>query len=310
MSQRWTASDIPDLTGRVAVVTGANPGLGLETTRALARRGARVVMACRSRDRAEAARASVLADVPAADLAIELLDLASLDSVRAFAEAFSEDRLDILVCNAGIMAIPRSETADGFETQFGVNVLGHFALAGRLLPRLLATNGSRTVWLSSMAAWPGKIRFSDLQGSTSYGRWSAYNQSKLADLMLGLEMNRRLQLAGTASLALAAHPGLSNTELQAASVAKNGSKVEGAFYDVFMDRVAMTASQGAEAQLRAATDPLARGGAFYGPRFRMRGGATEVAPPKQALDAAARTRLWTACEGLTGVSFLSNAVPV
>ena len=185
-------------------------------------------------------------------------------------------------------------------------MLGHFALAGRLLPRLLATDGSRTVWLSSMAAWPGTIRFSDLQGTTSYGRWSAYNQSKLADLMLGLEMNRRLQHAGAASLALVAHPGFSNTELQTTSVAKNGSKVEGFFYDVFMGRLAMSPAEGAEAQLRAATDPAARGGAFYGPRFRMRGPAVEVAPPKQALDAAARTRLWAACEALTGVSFLTD----
>jgi len=287
------------------VVTGANSGLGLETTRALARKGARVVMACRSRDRAQAARADVLADIPEADLVIGSLDLASLDSVRAFAEGFSEKRLDLLVCNAGIMAIPRSETADGFETQFGVNVLGHFALAGRLLPRLLATDGSRTVWLSSMAAWPGKIRFSDLQGAKRYGRWSAYNQSKLADLMLGLDMNRRLQAAGAASLAMVAHPGFSNTDLQTTSVAKNGSKVEGLFYDVFMDRVAMSAAEGAEAQLRAATDPQARGGAVYGPRFRMRGPAVEVAPPKQALDAATRARLWTACEEATGVAFLS-----
>ena len=133
-SRPWTAADIPDLSGRTAVVTGANSGLGLETTRELARKGARVVMACRSRDRAERARDDVRRDVPDADLSVELLDLASLDSVGAFAERFGDGRLDVLYCNAGIMAIPRSETDDGFETQFGVNVLGHFALAGRLLP--------------------------------------------------------------------------------------------------------------------------------------------------------------------------------
>ena len=308
MARHWSPSDIPDLTGRTAVVTGANSGLGKETTRELARKGARVVMACRSEDRARRARAEILRDVGEADVVVELLDLASLDSVRQFAETVRStyDRLDVLYCNAGIMAIPRSETADGFETQFGVNVLGHFALVGRLLPLLEATEGSRTVWLSSMAAWPGKISFSDLQGERSYGRWRAYNQTKLADLMLAYEMNRRLQDAGSSSVALAAHPGLSNTDLQSTSVEKNGSKIEGLAYSLLMDRLAMTPLQGALPQLRAGTDPRARGGAFYGPRYRMRGHAVEVNPPTQALDAKVRARLWAACEDLTDVSFLSE----
>ena len=306
MARRWSPHDIPDLTGRTAVVTGANSGLGKETTRELARKGARVVMACRSETRAREAAADIRRDVPGADLAIEILDLASLESVRGFAERFASgaDRLDLLYCNAGIMAVPRSETADGFEMQFGVNVLGHFALVGRLLPLLLSTEGSRTVWLSSMAAWGGKISFSDLQGEKSYGRWSAYNQSKLADLMLAYEMNRRLQDAGASSLALAAHPGLSNTDLQSTSVEKNGSKLEGFFYSLTMDRIAMTPLQGALPQLRAGTDPRARGGAFYGPRYKMRGHAVEVNPPTQALDAKIRARLWRTCEDLTGVAFL------
>ena len=305
----WTAANIPDLSGRTAVVTGANSGLGKETTRELARKGARVVMACRSRERAEEARAEIEADVPIANLEIETLDLARLDSVRDFAERFAAEngRLDLLVLNAGVMAIPRSETEDGFETQFGVNVLGHFALAGRLLPLLTATEGSRTVWLSSMAAWSGTVDFGDLQGRRAYGRWKAYNQTKLADLMLGIEMNRRLQGAGEAAIALTAHPGLSNTELQTTSVEQTGSKVEGALYDVFMDRVAQSAAAGAEPQLRAGTDPLARGGAFYGPRYYVRGRAVEVNPPRAALDGRTRARLWTACESLTGVSWLSEA---
>ena len=316
MARHWSTQDIPDLTGRTAVVTGANSGLGKETARELARKGARVVMACRSQRRAQEAADDIRRDVPEADLAIEILDLASLDSVRAFAErlasgdghpASGADRLDLLYCNAGIMAIPRAETEDGFEMQFGVNVLGHFALVGRLLPLLLATEGSRTVWLSSMAAWGGKISFSDLQGEKSYGRWSAYSQSKLADLMLAYEMNRRLQDAGEASVALAAHPGLSNTDLQSTSVEKNGSRLEGLFYSLTMDRIAMTPLQGALPQLRAGTDPRARGGAFYGPRHKMRGHAVEVNPPTQALDAKIRARLWRTCEALTGVAFLSES---
>ena len=308
MARPWSASDIPDLSGRTAVVTGANSGLGKATTRELARHGARVVMACRSRDRADEARADLLADVPRADLPIEILDLASLDSVAAFAERFTAEhgRLNLLYCNAGIMAIPRGETADGFEMQFGVNVLGHFALIGRLLPVLTATEGSRVVTLSSMAAWSGKIHFDDLGLERSYGRWKAYNQSKLADLMLAFELDRRLHERGETTKALAAHPGLSNTDLQTTSVSKNGSKAEELFYSLTMDRIAQSAAEGAEPQLRAGTDPLARGGAFYGPKYFLRGRAVEINPPKAALDAAARARLWEACETLTGVAFLSD----
>ncbi len=308
MSQPWSTSDIPNLSGRTAVVTGANSGLGKETTRELARHGARVVMACRSRDRAEQAHAEILADVPDADLVIELLDLASLASVADFAERFTSeyDRLDLLYCNAGIMAIPRGETKDGFEMQFGVNVLGHFALVGHLLPILLATENSRIIALSSMAAWSGKLHFDDLNLERSYGRWKAYNQSKLADLMLTFELDHRLHERGETTKALAAHPGLSNTDLQTTSVEKNGSKIEELLYGLTMDRIAQTAAQGAEPQLRAGTDPLARGGAFYGPKHYFRGRAVEVNPPKAALDAAARARLWEACEQLTGVSYLSN----
>src|SRR6056297_1548457 len=222
MPRPWSPLDMPDLSGCTSVVTGANSGLGKATARELARRGARVVMACRSRDRAEEAQADLLADVPGADLPIELLDLASLSSAEAFAEQFADayGQLDLLYCNAGIMAVPRGETEDGFEMQFGVNVLGHFALIGHLLPMLLDTEDSRVVTLSSMAAWSGKIYFDDLNLERSYGRWKAYNQSKLADLMLALELDRRLQTRGATMKALAAHPGLSNTDLQTTSVSK------------------------------------------------------------------------------------------
>ena len=308
MPRPWSPFDMPNLSGRTAVVSGANSGLGKATARELARRGARVVMACRSRDRAEEAQADLLADVPDADLPIELLDLASLASVEAFAERFADeyDKLDLLYCNAGIMAVPRGETEDGFEMQFGVNVLGHFALIGRLLPVLLDTEGSRVVTLSSMAAWSGKIYFDDLNLQRGYGRWKAYNQSKLADLMLALELDRRLQTRGATTKALAAHPGLSNTDLQTTSVSKNGSKAEELFYSLTMDRIAQTPDRGAEPQLRAGTDPLARGGAFYGPKYFLRGHAVEISPPRAALDARARVQLWDACEQLTGVAALSD----
>lgn len=302
----WTADDIPDLSGRTAVVTGANSGLGLETTRELARHGAHVIMACRSEDRARRARAEIRQDVPDAKLDVHILDLASLDSVRQFAEDLGPDAVDLLYCNAGIMAIPRSETADGFETQFGVNVLGHFALVGRLLDRLLAAENGRVVWLSSMAAWSGKISFRDLQGEKSYGRWTAYNQSKLADLMLALDMNRRLQAAGETTISVAAHPGLSNTNLQSTSADKSDSVIEKALYSLGMDRIAMTAAEGALPQLRAGTDPFARGGAFYGPDHKMRGTPVEVNPPERALNPGVRAHLWHVCEQLTGVSFLSD----
>jgi NAD(P)-dependent dehydrogenase (short-subunit alcohol dehydrogenase family) len=308
MPRPWSPFDIPDLSGRTAVVTGANSGLGKATARELARRGARVVMACRSRDRADEAQADLLADVSGADLPIELLDLASLASVAAFAERFEDGygQLDLLYCNAGIMAVPRGETEDGFEMQFGVNVLGHFALIGHLLPILLDTEDSRVITLSSMAAWSGKVYFDDLNLERSYGRWKAYNQSKLADLMLALELDRRLQERGATTKALAAHPGLSNTDLQTTSVSKNGSKAEELFYSLTMDRIAQTPAEGAEPQLRAGTDPLARGGAFYGPRYFLRGRAVEISPPRAALNARARVRLWDACAHLTGVTALSD----
>ena len=304
----WTAADIPDLSGRTAVVTGANSGLGLETTRELARKGARVVMACRNEDKAERARAEVRRDVPDATVDVEILDLASLDSVRDFAGRFGDayERLDVLYCNAGIMAIPRGETEDGFETQFGVNVLGHFALTGLLLDALLDTDGSRVVWLSSLAAWNGTIAFGDLQGRESYGRWSAYSQSKLGDLLLALEMNRRLQNAGTATLSVAAHPGFSSTNLQTTSAEESDATVEKFLYDYGMGRIAMSQAEGALSQLRAGTDPFARGGAFYGPSGGMRGKPVEVNPPKKALDMGVRAHLWAECERLTGVSMLSD----
>ncbi|HUH80984.1 MAG TPA: oxidoreductase, partial [Solirubrobacteraceae bacterium] len=200
MSSHWTADRIPDQAGRTAVVTGANSGLGLETARELARHGARVVLACRDTVKGERALHEILSSAPGARVEVEFLDLASLDSIRDFAEALSGtlEGIDLLINNAGVMASPRRLTADGFELQLGTNLLGHFALTGRLLTHMQGREGARVVTLSSNAHKLGRINFDDLQSERRYNRWLAYNQSKLADLMFALELDRRLRAAGAA----------------------------------------------------------------------------------------------------------------
>ena len=211
----WTVDDIGPLDGRVAVVTGANSGLGFETSLALARSGAHVVLACRSTERAAAAVERLQQQVPDADTEVLALDLSDLGSVRTFVTEFlgRNDRIDLLINNAGVMGIDRQETADGFEMQFGTNHLGHFALTGLLLDRMLATPGARVVTVSSMGARIGRMRFDDLQGEHSYGKWSAYCQSKLANQLFALELDRRLAVGGADVLSVAAHPGYAATNL-------------------------------------------------------------------------------------------------
>ncbi|MEA2123933.1 MAG: hypothetical protein QOI80_715, partial [Solirubrobacteraceae bacterium] len=212
----WTAADIPDQSGRTAVVTGANSGLGLVTARELARAGARVVLACRNTDKGDEAAAQIRGDVAGAKVAVAKLDLGSLDSVRAFASGYTGD-LDLLINNAGVMAPPRKETADGFELQFGTNHLGHFALTAQLLARMEDRDDARVVTLSSGAHRIGKIEFDDLQRERHYNRWRAYGQSKLANLLFALELDRRLRAAGSGVKSLAAHPGYAATNLQSAA---------------------------------------------------------------------------------------------
>src|SRR3954468_7833372 len=214
MGTKWTAEQIPDQSGRTAVVTGANSGLGLSTARELSRAGAHVVLACRNLEKGKAALQEV-----GSGAELEQLDLASLESVKAFAERFlaAHDGLDLLINNAGLMAPPRGVTADGFELQFGTNVLGHFALTGRLLGALEGREDARVVTLSSNAHKLGRINFDDLQSERRYNRWRAYNQSKLGDLMLALELDRRLRAAGSTVRSVAAHPGYSATNLQSAA---------------------------------------------------------------------------------------------
>ena len=303
MAARWTAADIPDQSGRVAVVTGANSGLGMATARELARAGARVVMACRNLEKGRVAADAVVTEVPGAEVEVWPLDLADLDSVREFGERFvsQHDRLHLLVNNAGIMAPPRRLTKDGFESQFGTNHLGHFALTGRLLDCLLAASEPRVVTVSSGAHRLGRINFSDLQGERRYIRWLAYGQSKLANLMFCFELQRRATAAGVSLRSMAAHPGYARTNLQFAAPPVH-ERVAMAVTNLV---VAQSADMGALSSLYAATAVDLPGGSFIGPDGLMegRGHPHVVTAAPKAYDEVAWQRLWQASEQLTGVNF-------
>jgi len=311
-SAPWTTASIPDQAGRVALVTGANSGLGLETARALAAKGATVVMACRSIRKAEEARTQLLLDLARQPgqgslgaLDVIQLDLADLASVRSAAASLAEHygALDVLINNAGVMAPPRTLTCDGFEVQFGTNHLGHFALTLLLVPLLEARQGARVVFVTSGAQYFGRIAFDDLQGARSYDRWRAYSQSKLANVMTALELQERLRARGSGVLALAAHPGLARTNLQPASVAMNGSKLEALAYRL-MDPLFQSAAMGALPQLYAATAPQAEPAGHYGPNQwgGMRGHPKAVPVAPAALDAEQRQRLWQISVDLCGLA--------
>ena len=304
MAGKWTADQIPDQTGRVTVVTGANSGLGLVTARELARAGASVVLACRNMNKGEQAIAEVRAAVPNADVALEALDLADLDSVSDFASRIGSghDHLDLLVLNAGVMAPPRRTTKDGFESQFGTNHLGHFALTGRLMATLLAASAPRVVTLSSGVHRMGTINFDDLQRERRYNNWLAYGQSKLANLIFSFELQRRASAAGTNLLSLAAHPGYSATNLQFAGPA---AFYEKAFMAVANKVYAQSADMGALPTLYAATMPDIPGGSFIGPDGFMegRGHPKIVTGAGKAYDEDTGRRLWEASEELTGVHY-------
>jgi NAD(P)-dependent dehydrogenase (short-subunit alcohol dehydrogenase family) len=303
MGEKWTAADIPDQAGRTAVVTGANSGLGLAAARALAGAGADVVLACRNTEKGEAAVASIRADVPDASLALESLDLSSLESVRAFAERFrgGHESLDLLVNNAGVMAPPRRETADGFELQLGTNHLGHFALTGLLLGKLQGREDARVVTVSSTAHKMGRINFDNLQGERRYFRWNAYGQSKLANVLFALELDRRLRAAGSAVKSLVAHPGYASTNLQSAAP----PLVDRAVMAVTNRLFGQTAEMGALPELYAATRPNLDGGLFIGPDGfeEQRGYPKVVSAVKAGRDEATAARLWGVSEELTGVSY-------
>jgi NAD(P)-dependent dehydrogenase (short-subunit alcohol dehydrogenase family) len=302
MSDGWTSERIPDQSGRMAVVTGANSGLGLVTARELARAGARVVMACRNLQKGAEAQRAVEVRAPGAAVELEELDLASLDSVRAFTERVRKrhGEIDLLVNNAGVMATPRGRTADGFELQFGTNHLGHFALTGLLLDRLEGRPDARVVTLSSGAHKGGRIAFDNLGGERRYFRWRAYAQSKLANLLFALELHRRLRAAGSTIKSLAAHPGYAHTNLQSSGPPRIDAllmALPNRFY-------AQSDEMGALPPLYAATEPGLAGGLYIGPDGfgEGRGHPTRVSPSATARDEQLARRLWEVSEQLTGVT--------
>jgi NAD(P)-dependent dehydrogenase (short-subunit alcohol dehydrogenase family) len=303
----WTVADAPDQSGRVAVVTGANSGLGYEITKGLAELGAEVVMACRSTDRGMSAKHALEREVPGASLAVLELDLADLDAVASFADAFDEayDELDLLVNNAGVMALPRRETADGFEIQFGVNHLGHFALTGHLLPALERADDPRVATMSSGIHERGRIDFEDLQGERDYDKWAAYAQSKLANLLFAYELDRRAD----SLTSVGAHPGYAATNLQTTGPEMAGSTLRKLGMQVANTVVAQDAADGALPMLYAATMPDVRGGEYYGPSgfMGMRGGPERQRSSERSYDREAARRLWSVSEDLTGVSYLTDA---
>ncbi|MGA5317553.1 SDR family NAD(P)-dependent oxidoreductase [Streptomyces pseudogriseolus] len=297
MSEKWDERNIPDQHGRVAIVTGANTGLGFETARMLAERGARVVLAVRDVEKGKQAAARI-----AGDVGVQALDLASLDSIRSAAADLRalHPRIDLLINNAGVMYPPKRTTADGFELQFGTNHLGHFALTGLLLDRLLDVPGSRVVTVSSVGhRIRAAIRFDDLHWERSYSRVGAYGQSKLANLMFTYELQRRLARHGT-TVAAAAHPGVSNTELLRNSPAAFRLPITW-----LAPLITQSATMGALPTLRAATSPDVRGGQYYGPSGfqEVRGHPTLVRSSRDSHDRGVQQRLWTVSEELTGVTF-------
>jgi NAD(P)-dependent dehydrogenase (short-subunit alcohol dehydrogenase family) len=293
---KWTVANAPDQAGRVAVVTGANTGLGYETAAALASRGARVVLAVRNLDKGKAAADLILRRTPGADVSLQELDLTSLASIEDAAEQLRADldEIDLLINNAGVMMTPKGTTKDGFELQFGTNHLGHFAFTGRLLDRVLATPGSRVVTVSSIGHRFGRIRFDDLQSERRYSRIGAYGQSKLANLLFTYELQRRL--ADTQTTATAAHPGGSSSEL---------SRYVPSALQMAFKTLEQSTEMGALPTLRAAIDPAVAGGEYVGPGgpFELRGYPEAVSSSRRSHDVAVQRRLWTVSEQLTGVVF-------
>ena len=305
----WTSSKIPDLTGKTAIVTGANSGLGLHITEALADHGCEVILACRNLNKADQAAADIRSRNREALLETRQLDLADLDSVKAFADGVLADNkpLDLLINNAGVMACPEGRTAQGFELQFGTNHLGHFALTGWLLPALTRTTDSRVVALSSLAHLSGKIRFDDPNwNSGKYREWVAYCQSKLANLMFAQELDRRLKHARHDSIAVAAHPGYSDTNLQYAGPKLAHNAAGHALMKLANTLIAQSAEMGALPALYAATSETVRGGEYFGPRGwrELRGYPKPAHMSKKARNPQLTARLWALSEELTGVEYL------
>jgi NAD(P)-dependent dehydrogenase (short-subunit alcohol dehydrogenase family) len=303
----WSDADIPDLSGRTILITGANSGLGFEAAMALAGKGAHVVLACRDQAKGRTAEELIRARHPRALTTLMALDLSSLNDIRRFADAARAalPRLDVLMNNAGVMALPYRQTADGFEMQFGTNHLGHFALTGLLLDRLLPTPGGRVVTVSSGAHRMGRMRFDDPQWTQGYRKWPAYGQSKLANLLFAYELQRRLSAAGADAISVAAHPGYAATNLQAAGPKMIGSSVLERIMDLGNSLLAQSAAMGALPQLYAAVAPGVRGGEYYGPSSvgELWGHPRLVTSNARSRDEQAARRLWALSEQLTGVTY-------
>jgi NAD(P)-dependent dehydrogenase (short-subunit alcohol dehydrogenase family) len=311
MAPPFTVADVPDQHGKTAIITGGNSGIGYYAALEFARKGASVVLACRSVDRGREAQQRIQQEAPDADVSAEALDLASQASIHDFARNYlgSARPLHLLINNAGVMSLPkRTETADGFEMQFGTNVLGHFALTGLLLPALSATarepedGAVRVVTLASIAHLQGRIVLDDLQQEKHYSPWAAYRQSKLADLMIALELDRRLRACGSPVWSVAAHPGVANTNLfvrDAPAWQRPFRHISGPIIGLLLN----TPAQGALPTLFAATSPNAKPGGYYGPTGlrEMRGPVGEARISDRAQNRTMAAELWQACERLTGV---------
>jgi NAD(P)-dependent dehydrogenase (short-subunit alcohol dehydrogenase family) len=294
----WTVKDMPDQTGKVAIVTGANSGIGYEEARGLAAKGAQVILACRSQEKGAATVQRICEEQPDARINLMQLDLADLSSVRQFVKQFTahHDRLDMLINNAGVMAVPElRRTADGFEMQFGTNHLGHFALTGLLLEAIKRTPNARVVTVSSVAHYQGRMDFDNLNAERSYNRWRAYGESKVANLLFTYELQRRFEAAGEDAIAVAAHPGWTATNLQQ----------DIGLFRLFWPLVAMEPEQGALPTLYAATAPDVSGGEYYGPDGLRGywGYPARVESSALSHDKAVAKRLWEVSEELTGVMF-------
>lgn len=299
----WSTKDIPDLSGTIAVVTGANGGLGLASAKALAGKGAHVIMAARNQAKAATARDQILAAHPSASLEIVELDLGSLASVETAAReiAAHHDRIDILMCNAGVMAVPQETTVDGFDMQFGINVLGHWALLSRLLPIVVATPGARVVTLSSTAQHTGRaIDPADPHMRDKYSEWGMYGQTKLAMRHLAVGLQEQLDRAGVDAKALSAQPGLTNSDLQTTTQEHGSAGLLGAVSVKWANATGMSTDRGALSQLRAAVDPEAPGGGYYGPLFATNGPPVRKPLIRPGRDAAIKA-LWDVAERETGL---------
>ena len=310
MNEKWTTENIPDQSGRVAIVTGSNSGIGYEAAKALAGKGATVILAVRNETKGQRALGAIREAFPQAAAEMILLDLADLHSIWEFSDQFHKryDRLDLLINNAGVMAIPYQETKDGFEMQFGTNHLGHFALTGKLLDMLLNTPGSRVVTVSSGVHQVGKIHFDDLMGRQHYTKRDAYAQSKLANLLFAYELDRRLKAIDASTISLGVHPGYADTHLQEIGPRMEGSTAGRWLMEIANSLFAQSAAMGALPTLYGATEPGLQGGEYIGPDswMGMRGYPEVTQSSQGSHDRQTAERLWQVSEQLTGVKYAAE----